>query len=85
MASKDTSDALQQLNRKIMFKRHAHRTTMGQTCMHESHKIKAASKLQLYHSLVVNTIPDNNSHTVYRTIIALIIAVVKVNYVHLLS
>lgn len=48
----------------------------------QSHQIEAASELTLYHSLVVNTSEYLISHTVYRTIIALIIAVVKVNYVH---
>lgn len=45
------SDASLHVDRKIMFKRHIQRTTI---C--HAHDIKAASKLQLRHGLVVNTL-----------------------------
>lgn len=52
----------------------------------ESHMVKAASKLQLSQFSGEHIkIPDNTFHTVCRIIIALIIAVIKVNYVHLFS
>lgn len=53
------SDALQHMNRKIMFKRHIQRTTIN-----HAHEIKAASKLQLRHSLVINTLEYLIKHSI---------------------